>query len=261
MAEWAGRGLARAEDVLSAWGSSWQRAVSGMLSDVAEREEAKRQRGSVLLRQLELERQRLGRELHTGVGQTLAAMRLQLESFERHCPEPPAEARAALDRLSLLVQDAAEQVRTVSRRLHPPEWQRLSVEEAVRQLWELSGIPQNRQGELRIEPLAQQPDLPVKVLVYRALQEALSNVVRHSQAARVDAVLRSRGGRLDLTVEDNGVGFDVAALDSAPASVAAGIGLPSIREQAACLDGRVDVESGPKGTKLTLSVPLRQEWP
>jgi two-component system NarL family sensor kinase len=231
-------------------------AMGGMVSG-----EAKRQRGPVVLRQLELERQRLARELHTGVGQTLAAMRLQLETIARHYPEPPEEARAALDRLSVLVLDAAEQVRGVSRRLHPPEWQRLTVEEAVRQLWELSGIPQSRQGSMRIEAVPQQPALPVTVLVYRTLQEALSNVVRHSQATRVDAVLKSSGGRLLLTVADNGVGFDVAATEKAPASVAAGIGLRSIREQAACLDGTVDVESGPQGTKLTLLVPLRQEWP
>ncbi len=230
--------------------------MGGMVSG-----EAKRRRGPAVLRQLELERQRLARELHTGVGQTLAAMRLQLETIARHFPEPPDEAQAALDRLSLLVLDAAGQVRGVSRRLHPPEWQRLTIEEAVRQLWELSGIPQSRQGSMKIDALPEQPDLPVKVLVYRALQEALSNVVRHSQATRVNAVLESGDGRLYLTVEDNGVGFDVEALEAAPASVAAGIGLRSIREQAACLDGTLDVESGPQGTKLTLSVPYRQEWP
>jgi two-component system NarL family sensor kinase len=213
-----------------------------------------------VLRQLELERQRLGRELHTGVGQTLAAMRLQLDLVSRHCPEPPEAARAALDRLSVLTREAAERVRGLSQRLHPPEWQRLTMEEAARQLWELSGIPQSLQASMRIEALPQQPSLPVKVLVYRAFQEALYNVARHSRATQVEAALESLNGWLRLTIQDNGVGFDVAALESAPASVASGIGLRSIREQAASLDAKLEVESGPKGTKLALSAPFLQEW-
>lgn len=260
VAEWVGRGLARVDGALAGWGCRWQMAMRRLTQGVAEREQAKRQAGSVLLRQLELERQRLGRDLHTGVGQTLAAMRLQIEVIARQYPEPPEAARAALDRLSALVLDAAEQVRGVSRRLHPPEWQRLSTEEAARQLWELSGIPQSRKASMRIEALPQQPGLQVKVLAYRALQEALSNVARHSKATQVDASLKSRDGRLYLMIEDNGVGFDVAALEGAPASVASGIGLRSIREQAACLEATLEVKSGQSGTKLTLSAPLSQDW-
>jgi two-component system NarL family sensor kinase len=249
------------DGTLEDWGFRWQMAMRRLTQGVAEREQAKRQAGSVLLRQLELERQRLGRDLHTGVGQTLAAMRLQLDVIARQYPEPPEGARAALDRLSVLALDAAEQVRGVSRRLHPPEWQRLSTEEAARQFWELSGIPQSRKASMCIDALPQQPGLPVKVLAYRALQEALSNVARHSQATQVDASLKSRDGRLYLTIEDNGVGFDVAALEGAPASVASGIGLRSIREQAACLEATLEVKSGQNGTKLTLSAPLNQDWP
>ena len=111
-----------------------------------------------------------------------------------------------------------------------------------------------------IEALPQQPSLPVKVLVYRAFQEALYNVARHSRATQVEAALESLNGWLRLTIQDNGVGFDVAALESAPASVASGIGLRSIREQAASLDAKLEVESGPKGTKLALSAPFLQEW-
>ena len=253
-------GVAKLKGALLSWYLGWQKAVGSLACGVAARAERRRRTGTAALRQLELERQRLGRELHTGVGQTLAAMRLQLDVISRHCPEPGEEARAALDRLSVLAGAAAEQVRGLSQRLHPPEWQRLTMEDAVRQLWELSGMPQSLQASMRIEPLPQQPGLPVKVLVYRALQEALSNVARHSRATAVEAVLESRGGRLWFTIQDNGVGFDVAALERAPASVASGIGLRSIREQAASLDARLDVESGPKGTKLTLSAPFMEEW-
>jgi two-component system NarL family sensor kinase len=253
-------GLVNLKGALSRGYFSFRKAVDSLVWGVAARAHRKRRAGIAAQRQVELERQRLGRDLHTGVGQTLAAMRLQLELISRHCPEPPEAARAALDRLSVLVGEAVEQVRGLSQRLYPPEWQRLTMEDAARQLWELSGIPQSLQASMRIEALPQQPGLPVKVLVYRAMQEALSNVARHSRATQVEAVLESRDGLLRFMIEDNGVGFDVAAVEGGPASVASGIGLRSIREQAASLGARLDVESGAKGTKLALSAPFFEEW-
>jgi len=96
-------------------------------------------RGAV--RQIELERQRLGRELHTGLGQMLAAIRLQLEIVAALLPDPPTLVQQALSRISTLANEALEQVRSVSVRLHPPEWQRLTLETALQQLWDISGIP------------------------------------------------------------------------------------------------------------------------
>ena len=211
-------------------------------------------RGAV--RQIELERQRLGRELHTGLGQMLAAIRLQLEIVAALLPDPPSLAQQALSRISTLANEALEQVRSVSGRLHPPEWQRLTLEAALQQLWDLSGIPHRLEASLRIQPLPREPDLEIKVLMYRAAQEALSNVARHARATRVDVVLETRDDCLILTIRDDGVGFDVAGLLRGPASVASGIGLRSIREQAAALGGKLEIESGPSGTTLVVSVPF-----
>ena len=211
-------------------------------------------RGAV--RQIELERQRLGRELHTGLGQMLAAIRLQLEIVAALLPGPPPLVQQALSRISTLANEALEHVRSVSGRLHPPEWQRLTLETALEQLWDLSGIPHRLEASLRLQPLRHVPDLEVKVLMYRAAQEALSNIARHSRATRVDAVLETRDDCLILTIRDDGVGFDVAGLLRGPASVASGIGLRSIREQAAALGGRLEIQSGPTGTTLLVSVPF-----
>jgi len=113
--------------------------------------------GRAAVRQIELERQRVGRELHTGVGQMLAAIRLQLEVISSCLPEPPQGVGQALSRISTLASDALEHVRSVSKRLHPPEWQRLSLQEAIRQLWDLSGIPQRYEATLDLQPLASEP--------------------------------------------------------------------------------------------------------
>jgi two-component system NarL family sensor kinase len=207
-------------------------------------------------RQIELERQRLGRELHTGLGQTLAAIRLQLEIVAVLLPDPPALVQQALNRIATLANGALDHVRSVSGRLHPPEWQRLTLEAALEQLWDISGIPQRFEASVRIQPLPHEADLEVKVLMYRAAQEAFSNLVRHARATRVHASLETHDGFLVLTVRDNGVGFDLTGLLQRPASVASGIGLRSIREQAAALGGKLDIQSGPAGTTLVVSVPF-----
>ena len=210
--------------------------------------------GRNAIRQIEMERQRLGRELHTGAGQTLAAIRLQLDVIDAEMPSPAPGVAQALTSISTLAADTLEQVRNISRRLHPPEWQRLTLESAVRQLWEISGVPQRFDASLQIDPLPSEPALEVKVLIYRGLQEALSNLVRHSRATRIAVALSSQDGQLVLSIRDNGVGFDPGRLFSAPASVASGIGLRSLRETAQALGGRLDVESGADGTKLVVSV-------
>ena len=210
--------------------------------------------GRKAVRQIEMDRQRLGRELHPGAGQMLAAIRLQLEVIAAELPSPPGRVGQALSRISTLAADTLEQVRNISRRMHPPEWQRLSLESAIRQLWEISGVPQRFETTFQMDPLPWEPHLEVKVLIYRAFQEALANLVRHSRATRIAVELAVSGGQLVLSIRDNGVGFDAQRVFSAPPSVASGIGLRSIRETARELGGTLDVESGPDGTKLVVSV-------
>jgi two-component system NarL family sensor kinase len=169
--------------------------------------------------------------------------------------------KQALGRISTLANEALQQVRSVSGRLHPPEWQRLTLEAALQQLWEMSGIPQRFQTSLRITPLPHEPTLEVKVLMYRAAQEALSNLTRHSRASRIDMSLDPAGGRLVLTIQDNGVGFDARRQFTAPASVASGIGLRSISAQAASVGGKLIVESSAIGTRLEVTAPFSETHP
>ena len=216
----------------------------------------RRRGGHNAVRQVERERQRLGRELHTGVGQLLAAIRLQLDVIERELPAPPVAVAQALNSISILAAQSLEQVRGISKRMHPPEWQRLTLEAALRQLWEISGIAQRFEGGLSIDPLPWEPELEVKTLIYRAFQEALSNLARHSGASRIDATLRCQGETLTLSVRDNGGGFPVGRTLTSPASVSSGIGLRSIREATEGLGGRFEVKSSAGGTTLEVSVAL-----
>jgi two-component system NarL family sensor kinase len=206
-------------------------------------------------RHIERERQRLGRELHTGVGQLLAAIRIQIELLDSQLPAVPPAAGQTLQRISDLAGEALEQVRGVARRLHPPDWQRLPLGPALEHLWRISGVPERYSGAITAEALLRDPEPEVKALFYRAAQEALANIFRHAGAARIDLSLTTAAGMLTLAVRDNGVGFDTARLWGASGS-AGGLGLRSLREQAADLGARLVIQSGPQGTTLEISTPL-----
>jgi two-component system NarL family sensor kinase len=203
-----------------------------------------------------LERERVGRELHTGIGQMLAAIKLQLEFISAQWEDAPEAVRGALSRAFILTTDALEEVRSLSRQMHPPEWQGLALGTALTQLWELSGIPQKYHSSLHVEPLPRQPELEVKVLLYRAAQEAFSNLARHSKATRVEMSLTAQTETLTLEVRDNGIGFDPEVVFSALAHIASGIGLRALRNQAKALGGELQIQSGPDGTAVVVSAPL-----
>jgi two-component system NarL family sensor kinase len=216
----------------------------------------RRRVGRRAVRQIELERTRLARELHTGVGQVLAAIRMQVELIQHHLPRPAEPVAQALLNLGTLAAAALDQVRSISRRFHPPEWQRLPLDVALRQLWAMSGVAEGFSGNIQLASLAHEPDPDIKTLLYRAAQEALSNIIRHARASRIDLNLEDRDNRLVLSIQDNGVGFDTARVFGGPPDVASGIGLRAIREQANGLGGKLLVRSGPLGTTLEVSVPL-----
>jgi two-component system, NarL family, sensor kinase len=211
--------------------------------------------------QVERERRRLGRELHTGVGQLLAAIRLQLEVIQTQRVEQPVPVRQALDRIGTLAGEALEAVRSVSHRLHPPAWQSLSLADALGALWETSGVPQAFQAEIELDPAAGDPPLESKILLYRAAQEAISNLTRHAHATRCRLELRLRDGQAVLTFEDNGIGFNVERVWLSSGAANSGIGLRSIQEHADAVGGRFLIQSGPKGTKLEVSAPLAPAAP
>ncbi|MFB3827166.1 MAG: sensor histidine kinase [Bryobacteraceae bacterium] len=200
--------------------------------------------------ELERERARLGHELHAGVGQALAGIKIHLEIVDSLLPDPPPAVRTSLHRIGLLAQEALQQLRSVAQRIHPPDWQRLSLAAALESLWNVTGIPDKYEGTLDVQ-IAADPPHAAKVLLYRAAQEALVNIVRHAGATRVRMSVVQTHNQVRLTVEDNGKGFDQAIMDRAT-----GIGIRSLRTQSELLNGNFELRSGAQGTTLILSLPL-----
>jgi signal transduction histidine kinase len=209
--------------------------------------------GGAMGQQLERERKRIGRELHTSAGQALAGISVYVGILQELLPDPPEDVRLSLDRIRLLTREALDQVEGISHGLYSPAWQTQPLPDALRHLWETSGVTQKMDGVLELPELAADPPLEVRAALYRIAQEGLSNVIRHAEARQVRLSLRLQGQRLVLEISDNGRGFDPAQKLVPGASD--GIGLRSMRELAGQLGGDLRIQSGPQGTTLIVSLP------
>jgi len=241
------------------------RAWSEMLAGIAEKNArladlvAKRcppRSGAALLTELERERSRIARELHAGAGQPLAGIKLHLEILEQSVASLPDATRDAtrdtIGRLHTLAEQALGQVRAVSHRLHPPDWQEMPIERALESLLDSSGLGGSCGLMRDFRPLREEPTHSMKVQIYRCAQECVSNIIRHSGATEAAVSLAAEGGHLLLTVTDNGHGFDTSARKT-------GIGLRSIAETASAGGGFCSVTSGQDGTKIVVSLPYAVE--
>jgi signal transduction histidine kinase len=210
-----------------------------------------RSSGLTIVRELERERSRIARELHAGAGQPLAGIKLNLEMLDDCAAALPQAGREALARLQTLVKQALEQVRAVSHRLYPPDWQGLTTADALRYLVQSSGLAERVEVIIDIRQLTVEPSQTIKIAIYRCTQECISNVMRHSGATRFRLSLMPAGPMVELRLEDNGHGFPQESV-----SGATGIGLLAIREHTKALGGRCDISSGGEGVRIRVELPL-----
>jgi PAS domain S-box-containing protein len=199
----------------------------------------------------EVERRRLSRELHDETSQQLTALILGLRALrDRSAPGPPTDALKSL-------QGQAEQIGEALHRiacdLRPAALDRLGLEVALRDAvgrWSRRpGLRADFFGTLGPERLP--PD--VETHVYRMVNEALSNALRHAGAGQVSVVLQRGPRTLEAIVEDDGRGFDAAPDGGAGEH----LGLRGMHERAALLGGTVEIESRPgRGTTVFVRVPL-----
>ena len=218
-----------------------------------------RSAGAVVSEALEMERTRIARELHSGAGQTLAGIKVNLELVNARMPDFPPPVRTGLDRIGALADQALSEIRSVSQRLHPPDWQRLDLAEAIKWLWETTAIPEKFRATLELRPV--ESDIPdaVRFTIYRAAQEGLANVLRHSGATQVTLQLGQLNDHVRLVLEDNGTGFDVPGwLDGVLSPEMRGIGLRAMRDQVSSLGGNFDLTSDSRGTRMEIVLPITE---
>jgi signal transduction histidine kinase len=198
------------------------------------------------------ERTRIAREIHDGIAQAMYALALNLETCADLAERDKGPLRDRLRQLVPLAKQTLLETRHYMFDLRPllaGEGDLPSVvENQVREFKAVAGI------DARLETKGGDGSVPVAVAadLYRILQEALGNVLKHSGATEVRVALEIGKGRVSLRVEDNGRGFD-------PAGAKAGYGLDNMRHRAEGLGGSFAARSGPgRGTVIEVSVPARE---
>src|SRR4029079_8991163 len=130
-------------------------------------------------------RTRIARELHSGAGQNLAAIKMNLELIGMRMPEAAEPVREALERIQQLADQASAEIRFISQRFHPPDWRHMNLLQAVEWLWNTTGVPERFHAKIDLQAI--DPELPdaVRFTAYRAVQEGLANVLHHANATEV----------------------------------------------------------------------------
>jgi len=198
------------------------------------------------------EQRRIGRELHDGLAQNLAAIAINAGRLEQAAEATEGEVKDGLHKIKEDLIGLSENVHSLSRQLHPSIVEDLGIASALQSLCE--EIQQNEGIQIDYEENATPADVPNDraICIYRVVQEALRNIVKHARATQTQVHLHSENGTLQFQVRDNGIGF---ILDEAKYRV--GLGLHSMEERVWLIGGTVQVETAPgDGTTISVSIPL-----
>jgi PAS domain S-box-containing protein len=228
-------------------------AVGGILilaEDITRRkqmEEALSDLSRKLIESQEQERARIGRELHDDINQRLAMLSLELEQLQ----ENPSEVQSRVQELRKQTIELSNDVQALSHDLHSSKLEYLGVVAGMKS-W-CKEFAERQRIEFDCKTAVSSPLPPeIGLSLFRVLQEALNNAVKHSGVKRVEVQLREDSGEIHLVIRDFGRGFDVEA-----ASQGKGLGLTSMRERVRLVKGTISIESKPTGgTTIHVRVPL-----
>jgi PAS domain S-box-containing protein len=198
------------------------------------------------------ERRRIARDLHDGLGQELAVAKMVLDKMVLQKPAPPQEQTWA--QASSIVDRAIQQVRTMSHLLHPPLLDEVGLLSAL--AWYVEGLTKRSGIETFLD--VQPPDFPrlvpeVETAIFRIVQEALTNVFRHSGAQKVWITLNRKDGLIVVAVLDDGKGIDKKIVEMRPDSV--GVGIGGMKQRAKEFGGELRLTNAGPGTLLELRIP------
>jgi signal transduction histidine kinase len=230
--------------------------LSRLESEIRVREKTEDRLRNLSLRLMSVqddERRRIARELHDTAGQTLAAVKMSLALLRQSSPR---DFSRLLDDLNVLTDDALQEVRTASYLLHPPILDEAGIASATR--WFVQGFAQRSGIQVRCEvpDKLKRPSRHCELVLFRVLQESLTNVHRHSGASAARVSLQCEGHQLILEIADNGRGISEERLHYLNSPSGSGVGLTGMRERIRELGGFFEIRSTPSGTSVAVTLPL-----
>ncbi len=202
----------------------------------------------------EAERRRIARELHDSLGQYLTVMQIDLDSIVRHS-DASGEIQKRVVKLKQLTASVGHEVNRLAWEIRPTALDDLGLQTAVQQFLEEWSETSELKFDLHLTLSDRRLPPVIETALYRTLQEAVTNVVKHASATKVGIILERNEKEARLIIEDNGKGFDWGDVEISPAPTVR-LGLLGIRERLSLVGGTLEVETAPgTGTTLIIHVP------
>lgn len=238
-----------------------------VIEDITQRRQAEEQvlNYQKLLRSLTSEsslteehtRRRLATDLHDNIGQVLSLIKIKISELEESLSNNVNES--LLKEISNSIEQTIRYTRYLMFEISPPILYDLGLEETIEWLAEHFAKQHGIQIQLMRDQQTKQLNTETSILLFQAVRELLSNIVKHANATLVIIIVNSVGNKLKVIVEDNGVGLDPILLEP-QLNQTKGLGLFSISERLGYLEGSIEIESEPgQGTKVTLLIPLESK--
>jgi two-component system sensor histidine kinase DegS len=207
----------------------------------------------MLVNAQEAERQRLSRQMHDGPAQALSNFILQTEIAMRLLDVDPVQARNELDNLKVAAMSTFQKVRNFIFELRPMMLDDLGLVPTIRRYADTFKEQAGVEVSVTISGNERRLESYVEVMVFRAMQELLSNAVHQNQATLVKIQMDIGDNTIRLSLDDNGKGFDTDSLEKE-----SNLSLKLIKDRAEMLEGKFEIDSAPgKGARVTLTIPLR----
>jgi two-component system NarL family sensor kinase len=209
-------------------------------------------RSKAIIEAEENERRRIAEDLHDGVGQLLSAAKLNLSELGEKLNKEDSNTKELYTHAIELVDDSVKEIRAVSHSMMPNSLLKSGLVAAVRELVQKLNMGDKLHIDLSISGLNERLEPTTEAILFRVLQEIVSNIVKHAQASQISIQLIKHEKELTVMVEDNGVGFDTAKSNEF-----SGIGIKNIQSRITFLNGIVNFDSAlGKGTTVVIEIPV-----
>jgi len=201
----------------------------------------------------EKERKRIARDLHDGISQTISAAKINLMAIEKEIHFSSQEQKQKFDKIIGMVDEGFKEVRTISHNMMPNALLESGLSLVIKQF--VDNIDRNViKISLHTQGLDKHFDSTIETILYRVIQECVSNVIKHAKATQLDISLIKDEDGVSVTIEDNGVGFNLNNINSF-----SGIGLRNMRSRIALLQGKIEFDSSPEnGTLVSIYIPAEK---
>jgi signal transduction histidine kinase len=214
-----------------------------------------------LLQAHDQERRKIARELHDSTGQSLAVLTMNLSACSKTAEKVSPELAGKLAENQKIVRAVSDELRTTSYLLHPPLLDEMGLQAGLRSY--IKGFKERSNIDVSLNLFENLDRLPpeLELMIFRVVQECLTNIHRHSGSSTATISLSNSMGRLNLQIRDRGKGMSPEKLAAVAGPGTAGVGLRGMRERVKAFGGEFEILSDGKGTLVRAVIPLRASSP